>query len=203
MRKKIVLLVSLGAIALSGVAASAANASAEWFFSGTELSGTEAVLGISNPSTLSIPGAPVTCAHLQIFMKISNSAGTGKGEVTKLLPYDCTATADCTVQSIEAEKAPWPAHVTAILAKNYVVIEKVQIGIEFAGALCALTGERVVIKGTAGGLFENATSTLTFNKTSFATTGTSLKVGSTTIEWTGVFPMEALGLHSGEALEIG
>ncbi len=60
-----------------------------------------------------------------------------------------------------------------------------------------------VVKGTAGRLFENTTSTLTLNKASFEATGTSLKVGATDIQWTGSFPMEALGAHSSEALEVG
>jgi hypothetical protein len=202
MSKKIAFLATLAAVALSAMAPSAASANPAWRFGGTELSGTEAVLGIAHSSTLSIPGAPITCEHLLLFMKISNSV-PGKGEVTKLLPYDCTATASCTVKSIAAEKLPWPAHTAKDMGKDYVVLENVQIGLEFSGELCAISESFVTIKGTAGGLYENATSTLTFNKASAETTGTSLKVGSSTVEWTGLFPMEALGVHSAEALEVG
>jgi hypothetical protein len=200
--KKVAFLASL-AVALSAVSASAASATPSWKFNGANLVGTETVFGIAHASTLSVPGAPVSCEHLQLFMKISNGVTPGKGEVTKLLPYECTAPGDCKVQSVEAEKLAWPVHTTTVLAKNYVIIEKVQIGIEYAGELCALSGTAVIVKGTAGGLFENATSTLTLNKASFEATGASLKIGTTAIQWTGVFPMEALGVHSGEALEVG
>lgn len=203
MSKKIAFLVSLAAVALSAAAPSAADANPAWRFNGTELSGTETVLGIAFASTLSVPGVPVTCQHVQLFMKISNSGARGEGEVTKLLPYECTATANCTVKSIAAEKLPWPVHTAKIGGNDYVILEKVQIGILFGGALCAFAETPVVIKGTVGGLFENMTSTLTFDKANSETTGTSLKVGATTVEWTGVFPMEALGVHSGESLEVG
>jgi hypothetical protein len=203
MSKKIAILASLAVILVSAATASAASANPAWEFNGTALTGTEAVLGISISSTLSVPGAPVTCGHLQLFMKISNAVAPGQGEVTKLLPYECTATASCTVQSIAAEKLPWPAHTKTITGKSYVIIEKVQIGIEFGGETCPLAEALIVIKGTAGGLFENTTSTLTFNKASFEATSTSLKTGATNTQWTGIFPMEALGVHSGEALEVG
>ena len=203
MSKKIVFLASLLVMGLSAVTAAAASANGGWEFNGTELTGTEAVLGVSIASTLSVPGAPVSCEHLQLFMKISNTVAPGDGEVTKLLPYECTATATCTVQSIQAEKLPWPAHTATFVGKNYIIIEKVHIDVEFGGALCAFAEVPIAIKGTAGGLFENATSTLTLNKASFETTGASLKAGASTVQWTGVFPMEALGVHSSEALGIG
>jgi hypothetical protein len=203
MSKKIAFLVSLAVLVVSAAAASAADANPGWQFSGTALSGTEVVLGNGHSSTLSVPGAPITCEHMLLFMKISNSSAPGEGEVTKLLPYECTTTGNCTVKSIAAEKLPWPLHTSTIAGKDYIIIEKVHIGVEFGGALCALAGTAVVIKGTAGGVYENTTEMLTFNKATFETTGTSLKVGATNVEWTGIFPLEALGAHSAESLEIG
>jgi hypothetical protein len=199
--KQIAFLVSLMVMALSAVSASAASASPSWKFNGANLVGVEAVLGTAHLSTLSVPGAPVSCETIELFMEITNSVTPGRGEVTNFAPYECTATGNCTVQSIEAEKLPWPVHATTAGGKNYVVIEKMQVSIKYVGALCALAGTTIV-KGSAGGLFENATSTLTFNKASFEATGTSLKVGASAIQWTGVFPMEALGTHSGESLEV-
>jgi hypothetical protein len=201
-RKQIAVLASLMVVALSAVSTSAASASPSWKFNGVNLVGVEAVLGTAHLSTLSVPGAPVSCETLELFMEITNSVTPGRGEVTNFAPYECTATASCTVQSIEAEKLPWPAHTTTLLGRSYVVIEKMQVSIRYAGELCALAGSTVVVKGSAGGLFENATSTLTFSKSSFEATGTSLKVGASAIQWNGVFPMEALGAHSGESLEV-
>jgi hypothetical protein len=202
-RKIIALLVSLAFLAVGAVTASAASASSPWEFNGTELTGTETVLGIAHPSTLSIPGLTMTCGHMLIFMKIDNSAGAGKGEVTKLLSYECSvAGGTCKVETVEPEKLPWPLHVTTTLGKNYVVIEGIRIELVLTGELCPFEGSPIIIKGTAGGLFNNATSTLTFDAATFTATGTSLKVGSSSIEWAAAFPLEALGKHSGEALEI-
>ncbi len=202
-RNNIALLASLASIAFGAVGVSTASASPAWKFNGTELVGTETVLGTAISSSLSIPGATTRCGHTLLFMKISNTAGVGKGEVTKLPQFECTAGPTCTVERIEAEKFPWPVHVETVAGKNYVVIEKIRIEIVYAGELCAFAGVPIILKGTAGGLFENATSTLTFNGTTFKATGASLKVGATSVEWGAVFPMEALGAHSGEALEVG
>jgi hypothetical protein len=196
------LLVSIAAAAL-GAAGTATAGAAQWRFGGTLLTGTETIMGTAKPSTLTIPGATTTCEEARLTMKISNVAGAGRGEVTGLAQYECTTGSNCTVLTIEAEKLPWLAHIVTFAAKDYVVVEGVKIGIHYGGALCALEGLVVVVKGTAGGAFDNATSKLTFNGPSFTATGTSLKVGSTSVQWTAAFPLEALGPHSGEALEIG
>ncbi|HEY3828143.1 MAG TPA: hypothetical protein VGL57_02995 [Solirubrobacteraceae bacterium] len=198
---RVVCLVTVAAM-LSAVAASAASASPVWEFNGTVLVGSEAVSGSALSSSFTIPGATTSCANVQLLMKIVNVAGAGKGEVIEFPLSGCTAGPSCTVNSIEAERLPWPAHAVTVAGKNYVVIEKIQIGILYGGALCALAGSPVTIKGTAGGLYENSTSTLIFNKASFTATGTALKVGASAIEWDAIFPMEAFGAHSGEALEI-
>ena len=202
--RKIPLLVLLVVISLSALTASAASASPGWKFNGTQLVGTESLLGAAHAPKLTIPGATVRCGYDLLYMSISNTVALGDGEVTNLPQYGCSARgSSCRVESIEAEKLPWSVHTTAIAGKNYVVIEGVRIGIEFSGELCALAGTRVIVKGNAGGIFDNTTSTLTFNSASFTATGTSLKVGSTAIEWTAEFPLEALGAHSGESLEVG
>jgi uncharacterized membrane protein len=201
-RRSIVSVICLVAVALSAIGASAASASPAWEFNGTELASTETVFGVALSSSLLVPGATTTCAHMVLTMQIFNVAGKGKGEVTELSMFECTAGPNCTVNSIEDKKLPWPVHVVTVGAKDYVVIEKIHIGIVYSGALCSLAGSPVVIKGTAGGLFENSTSTLTFSKATFTATGTALKVGTNNVVWDGIFPMEALGAHSGEALEI-
>jgi hypothetical protein len=179
-----------------------ASAAPPWKFAGTELTGTETVVGAALSSSLTIPGATTECEHFLYNMKISNSAGTGKGEITELPLYECkTNTSVCTVKSIEAEKLPWPTHLTTIGGKDYLVVEKVAVGIVYSGALCALAEERVRVSGSAGGLIENTAQTATFNKATFEATGTTLKVGSSVVEWKGVFPTEGFETHREQALE--
>jgi hypothetical protein len=202
--RSIVLLISLAGIALGAVGTSAASAAPRWRFSGNELTGEEKVKGVAIDGSLTVPGVTTTCERTTITMKISNAGGAGKGEVTKLGLSKCHTPegSTCSVESIAAEELPWPLHAVTIGTQGYVIIEGVRIGITYAGSLCAISGTPVTVKGTAGGLFENATSTLTFNDTYFKATGTSLKVGATAIDWDAVFPLQATGVHSAEALEL-
>lgn len=198
----------LGALAVVSVMlcsiafAATASAAPVWKFNGTELSGSETVVGAAISSSLSIPGATTECEHFLYNMKISNSAGTGKGEITELPLYECkTLGSKCKVESIEAEKLPWPEHLATFAGKEYLVVEKANVGIVYSGALCALAEEKVEVSGSAGGLIENSAQTATFNKASFEATGTALKVGSTSVEWKGVFPTEAFEKHREQTLE--
>jgi hypothetical protein len=202
--RSIVLLASLASVALSAVSTSAASAGPLWRFNGNELVGQEKVKGTAVDGSLTVPGVTTTCARTALTMKISNTGGAGQGEVTKLPLSECHTPegSACTVESIAAEKLPWPAHTTTVLGKSYVIIESVRIGITYGGVLCALSGAPVVVAGTAGGLFENTTSTLTFNDTTFKATSTSLKVGATAIDWDALFPLQATGVHSAEALGL-
>jgi hypothetical protein len=199
-RYAVVLALVIVAVA-SATMSAAASAAPVWKFNGTELSGNETVVGAAISSKLTIPGATTECAHFLYNMKIKNSAGTGKGEITELPLFECTASGSCTVESIAAEKLPWPTHLATFGGKDYLVVESIKVGIKYSGALCALEGTLTIVKGTAGGLIENSTQTATFNKASFEATGTSLKVGSTSIEWTGVFPTEGFETHREQALE--
>jgi hypothetical protein len=195
-------LLALVTVALASVTVTAvASASPAWKFSGVELAGNETAVGAAVSSKLTIPGATTECTHFLYNMKISNSAGTGKGEVTELPLYECKASGECAVKSIEAEKLPWPTHLTTVSGSDYIVIEKVDVGIVYSGELCALAGSKVRVSGSAGGVISNTAQTATFNKTTLEKTGTALKVGSTVIEWEGVFPTEAFEKHREEALE--
>jgi hypothetical protein len=182
--------------------AAAASAAPIWKFNGTELTGNETIVGAAISSKLTVPGATTECEHFLYNMKIKNSAGTGTGEITELPLFECKASGSCTVESIAAEKLPWPTHLVTIAGKgDYLIVEGVKVGIKYAGALCALSGTLTIVKGTAGGLIENSAQTATFNKASFEATGTSLKVGSTSVEWTGVFPTEGFEVHREQLLE--
>ncbi len=191
--RRYAVLLALAAVALASIIMSAtASASPVWKFNGTELSGNETIVGAAISSKLTIPGATTECTHFLYNMKIKNSGGAGKGEITELPLFECKASGACTVESIAAEKLPWQTHLTTVAGKgDYLVVEGVQVGIKYAGEECVLSEGLTVVKGTAGGLINNTEQTATFNKASFEATGTSLKVGSSSVEWNGLFPTEA------------
>jgi hypothetical protein len=200
--RKHMAVLAIAAVMLASLTASAAASAAPvWKFNGTELSGNETIVGAAISSSMTIPGATTVCEHFLYNMKISNSAGKGTGEITELPLYECKATETCTVKSIAAEKLPWPTHLVTIGEKDYLIVEKVSVGIVYSGTLCALTGEKIRVSGSAGGLVENSEQTAKFNKATFETTGTSLKVGSGAVEWNGLFPTEAFEKHREQALE--
>jgi hypothetical protein len=192
----------LAVLALSAVFAGTASASPVWKFNGTELSGTETIVGGALESSLTIPGMTTTCNHFLYTVKISNSAGTGKGEVTELPLFECHTNTVCTVEAIKAEKLPWGAHLTVLANKNYLVIEGIRVSITYGGKGCSVGGLTVPITGTAGGLLDNSTETATFSPSTFSATGTALKFGSNNVEWNGLFPTEAFEWHREQALTV-
>src|SRR6202167_6838974 len=118
-KRSILLLAAVVALVLS--AAGTASASPAWKCSGTELSGSETVVGAAISSSMTIPGATTECKHFLYNMKISNSSGKGKGEITELPLFECsTNTTACTVESIAAEKLPWPTHLTTVGTSDYI-----------------------------------------------------------------------------------
>ncbi|MBS1890282.1 MAG: hypothetical protein JST59_03250 [Actinobacteria bacterium] len=187
---------------LSAVFAGTASASPAWKFNGTELSGTETIVGAAIESSLTIPGMTTTCNHFLYALKISNSGGTGKGEVTEVPLFECHTNTVCTVEAIKAEKLPWSSHLTTVAGKSYIVIEGIRVSILYGGKGCAVGGLTVPITGTAGGLIDNSTETATFSPSSFSATGTALKFGSNSVEWNGVFPTEAFEWHREQALSV-
>lgn len=195
------LLTTLAALAASATLAASASAAPAWKFSGKALEGNETV--VAGPTTLSMsfPGLTTEC-ETTFFMTIFNSGGTAKGAITKANFASCTTGTVCLVESAEAEKLPWPMRGVTISSKNYVVIEGVRVGVLYEGEECVLQGLLVKTTGTAGGLFDNATSSATFDPSSFKATGTALKALGASVEWNGVFPFKATGFHSGEALTL-
>jgi hypothetical protein len=189
-------------VALSAAVGASASAAAIWRFEGKELKTPETIRGVAEESSFTIPGVKVTCEYIRFKMTIENVGGTGNAEITEFPTENCTSSVPaCTVESVEAQKFPWPAHLVTVTGEEYFVIEKMQISLSLGGAQCAYEGTPILIKGTAGGVFSNVSHTITFNKSTFTTTGTSLKVGATAIEWKAVFTTKALGAHKGEGLE--
>src|ERR1700749_801613 len=163
-RKIILLLASVAVLVVSATAAATASASPAWKFNGTELTGKETIVGAATSSSMTIPGVTTECKHFLYNMKISDSAGKGKGEVTELPLFECTTrTAGCTVASIEAKNLPWPTHLASAWGNNYLIIENIDVEVVYGGATCAYAGIPVIVAGSAGGILNNSTESATFD----------------------------------------
>jgi hypothetical protein len=193
----------LAALMLSAVFASSAGAAPTWNFEGKALEGKETIVGAAIESSLTIPGLTTKCENFLYKLTIENVGGVGKGSVTELPLYNCTTnTKNCTVESITAETLPWAAQAKLVSTTNYIVIEGVKVSILYGGELCVLEGTLAKVTGTAGGRIDNTAETATFDKASFAATGTALKALGSTIEWNGVFPTEAFQTHRLQPLTV-
>ncbi len=190
-------------LALGAVFSASAGAAPAWKFEGKALEGSEVVLGAAYESALTLPGLTTKCENFLYKLTIKNEAGTGKGELTEMPLYNCTTnSAACGVKTIGAETLPWPSKLTTVSTSNYIVIEKVKVGIVYSGVECALGGLLVRVTGTAGGLLDNVAETATFNSASFSATKTELKALSGKAEWGGVFPTEAFQWHRNQPLTV-
>ncbi|HXB63556.1 MAG TPA: hypothetical protein VNV42_01650 [Solirubrobacteraceae bacterium] len=195
------------AVALGAVGAGSASASPVWKFNGTELSGKETVVGAATSSKMTLLGITVECQHFLYNAKIFNKSGKGEGEVTELPLYECSSNAaSCPLEKeVEAKNLPWPGKLTTIGEKEYLLIgeakgKEVDVNVTFGGSSCAVAGVHAV-KGTVGGVINNSSQTATFDAETIKNTGTGLKVGSSTVEWEGVFTMEAFESHRLSAIE--
>jgi hypothetical protein len=200
-RRNAVLVSAIVALAIGASLAPAAGANPSWRFGGKLLEGTETVVGNSTNSSLTIPGLTTSCKNLHYKMNIWNFGSTGRGEITETLFEECsTNSPSCPIESITAEKLPWPLRLVTVTS-DYVIVEAIKATIFYAGEECPLSGIAVVVTGQAGGLFENLTSTISFTPATFKTTKTELKALGSKVEWNGLFSTEATGLHAGEKLE--
>jgi hypothetical protein len=195
---------ALAALAvLCAMFATSASAAPAWKFETKALEGTEVILGGALDSSLTVPGLTTKCENFLYKLTIKNEAGTGKGEVTELPLYNCTTNSKaCTVKTIKAESLPWPSKLTTVSSTPYIIIEGVKVPILYDGEECVLGEVLVTVTGSAGGLINNTTETATFNSTTLAATGTSLKALSQKIEWNGLFPTEAFQWHREQALSV-
>lgn len=193
----------LCACLLAGAAlAGTASAAPVWKFEGAELEGKETIVGTAPKSTFTIPGLTTTC-DISMATSISNSAGTGKALVFEIPMKNCgTSSPFCTVDAASAEALPWAGQAKTVSAQSYVVLEGVRFSVLYGGALCPLQGVVAKITGSAGGRYDNATATLTFDPASFKATATQLKALGSTVEWKAIFPVKAAGAHTGEKLTL-
>lgn len=198
---------SAGALALGTIvgllwaASFASSASAvAWKFNSTALTGSETLVSHALEGSISFPGLTTTCKPFVYVMTISNSGGAGKGSITEVPLSNCsTSSKACTVAAISVKALPWTTKLTTVTTSNYLIIEGFKLGILYAGAECVLDGTEVVIKGTAGGLINNGTESVTFSAASFTATGTSLGMGT---EWNGSFRMLGTGADIGQSLSV-
>lgn len=192
----------LAALMLSAVFAGSASAAPAWRFNGEELKAPETIVGAAEKSGLTIPGMTTTCENFLYKITISNKSGTGEGSITELPLYNCTTNTKCTVTAITAEAFPWPANLTTIATKNYIIIKNVKVSILYGGKLCVINGTTGIVTGSAGGWLDNTTESATFSPSTFATTGTELKMLENKVEWNGFFPTEAFEWHREQALSV-
>jgi hypothetical protein len=192
----------LAALMLSAVFASSAGAAPAWRFNGAELKGTETILGGAQKSGLTAWGFTTTCDNFLYKVEISNSGGTGKGNVTELPLFNCYTDSFCTVEAIEAESFPWPAELMTSGGNNYMKVKGVDVWILYGGWFCPLWGVWAHVTGSAGGLLSNATESATFSPSSFTATGSKLEALGAGVEWNGFFPAEAFTTHREESLSV-
>jgi hypothetical protein len=196
-------LVAVAALIISAVLAPSALAAPAWKFNGATLEGKETIVGAAIESSMTIPGLTTKCENFLYKVTISNSAGTGTGEVTEVPLYNCSTNSKyCTVDAIGAESLPWKANLKTVSTTHYIVIEGVKASILYGGELCVLGETTVVVTGTAGGRIDNTAETATFDTASFSATGTQLKALSQNIQWNGLFPTEAFEWRREQALTV-
>ena len=195
---------ALAALAvLCAMFATTASAAPAWKFETKALEGTETVLGGAIESSMTVPGLTTKCENFLYKLTIENASGTGKGSLTEMPLYNCTANSTaCTVDKIGAEKLPWASHLATFGTTNYIVIEGVKVGILYGGEECVLGETLVTVTGSAGGAIDNTAETATFNSTTLSASKTELKALSQKIEWNGLFPTEAFQWHREQALSV-
>lgn len=190
------------ALILSAIFAGSATASPVWKFNGEELKGTETILGGAEKSGMTLWGLTTTCDNFLYKVEISNSAGTGKGNITELPLFNCYTNTTCTVAAIEANSFPWSSELKTVSGSNYLVVKNVNVWILYGGFFCPVWGVWAHVTGSAGGLIDNTTETATFSPSSFEATGTNLEILGESVEWNGTFPTEAFGWHREQAISV-
>lgn len=197
----IFLLAALVACALTAAAASAAP---EWRFGGVLFTGSgETVEAGAASASLTFPGLTTSCEPFTFELAVRNTAGVGKGEVTGAPLTNCgTNSGACTVESAQALKTPWPLHLAVIGGGDYLLLEAVKIGILYGGEECVLGETELIVQGSAGGIVNDTTHTVTFSAGTFTATGTMLKIGTQKVEMSGVFQLAATGANAGLAVTV-
>jgi len=196
-RKKLLLLVPGAAAAVlvtMAVGFAAASSQPKWYIGGSELKESETLGGVAEPSALKADGVTTECQHSYYVAEIFNSGGIGKGSLTSLPVFNCSAAGhNCTLNKVEPTNLPWAMHDEFVGTKPYVVIEGVDIEVSYSGFGCPLLGTHQVT-GSIGGALEAGSQTTVFNAGTASATGTSLKaLGFVPVELTGTYDVEMVG----------
>jgi hypothetical protein len=136
-------------------------------------------------------------------MTISNSGSTGVASVESKSLSGCGTNGVCTVTSATAPGTPWSGTTSLISSNPYLVISGFENRIKYGNELCAIDELTIPYRGSIGGLFGNASSTLTFNAASASATGASIKsIGSTPTGYDAEYTVRMTGSHAGQALTL-
>lgn len=204
MRKRaiwIAMMSVFAALAASAALAGAAGA-AQWKSNGTPLSGSESVVAETSASTLTVPGLATTC-KAAVGMTISNSGGVGVATVNSMSLSGCGTNGVCTVTSATAGEFPWSGATSVVKESPYLKITGFENRIKYGGESCAASGLTLRYRGSIGGLFSNASSTLTFNAATAEATGSSLmSVGETKTGYEATYSVKQTGANAGQALTL-
>lgn len=192
----------LAALTASAALANAAGA-AQWKSNGTPLSGSESVVAETSASTLTVPGLATTC-KASLSMTISNSGGVGVATVNSMSLSGCaTGNGNCTVTSATAPGTPWSGATSVVGANSYLKITGFENWITYGGELCAASELTFKYRGSVGGLFNNANSTLKFDAASAEATGASLKsIGETKTGYEAEYKVRQTGANAGQVLTL-
>lgn len=187
----------------SAAFAGAASALPSWHFGGISLMGSETIEANATSASLAFAGLTTTCEPFVLELKVENTGGTGTGIVTGVPFSNCSTNSNsCSVESIQAESLPWALSLTTVPSEHYLVIKGIKFVIFYSGPECALSELEVPITGSAGGLVDDSSETVTFSPATFTATKTGLKVFGTKVEWNGVFDLAATGGASGLAVTV-
>lgn len=190
-------------VALVASAALAATCSAsQWKFNGETLAGSETVTAEAASSSLALKGLTTTCAA-SAQLTISNSGGQGVATVDSVSLSGCDTDGVCSVEEATADGLPWAATTAAIGGSSYLVVEGFHEEFLYGDELCAVEGLTFPYEGSAGGLFDNASSALVFDAASEAATGSGVTTfGGTEAAYSAEYDVEATGGHAGQALTL-
>ena len=157
------------------------------------------VIAETSASTLSPrPGDESTLA-----MTISNSGSVGNASVSSMTLSGCGTNGVCTVTAASAPGTPWSGITSQVAGNPYLKISGFENRITYGGSSCAASGLTFKYRGSIGGLFQNASSTLVFNAASAEATGSSLtSVGTTQTGYEAEYKVQMTGAHAGQALTL-
>lgn len=201
MRLRNLVIAALASMALLGIGAGSAQATAHWSVEGNELSGSETVKisGGSWTLTSTVLGTPVeltaeavACGSTCTISGAGESAGALKFTGVKVVkPANCTAgnpgktTGTITTNALKDQVIMDPKSASGPVFDKFTPTSGTKLAeIEFQGATCALGEVSVGLQGSAGGEFSNATGvdvaepTLTFGSSQQTTSESSLTLGT-------------------------